>query len=411
MRTKFFNVLCGLCVFIFSSIGVDAKESNIKMGKIEIVPSITARGVYDDNIYLENDDAESKQEDWITHIEPGILFRYGMGVRGDVSFGYKGDFAMYADKSGDNWNNHTGYLKVRYDAPGGLIVGLDETYKVKEDPYGNLAQFRLGQTTKRWNNDLKAKLGYQFSDQFKLLGYYDSFIQEYDLERDFSQDYNDNQFGVGLETRIKTRTWGFVRYYYGARDYTSHPAGSGVNDDNDADYRWHGVRAGVNWDATPKLNGELNVGYQWALFDNDADVKGIAYEDKDMFVADTSMIYTPFTDASLRFRLFRALRSTGANTARFFEETGLGLDYQQTFMTVASFRIGGLYSMDAHNMPEMNGVEDREDDNLKFNAGVDYNILEWLKAGVAYQYWKKDSNHDYNDFVDNRFTGLIGATY
>jgi len=411
MQKKSLYVLCSLCFFILCAVCVHAKESRIKMGKIDIVPSITVSGVYDDNIYLGNNTTEPKQEDQITHIDPGILFRYRMGVRGDVSFGYAGNFAIYADSSDNNWNNNTGFMKLRYNSPGGLITGIDETFQNKEDPYGNLAQFRLGSKTKRWNNDLKTKLGFKFSDQFKMLGYYDFYIQEYDLERNYSQNYNDHQFGAGFETRLHTRTWGFIRYYYGARDYTSHPAESGVNNDNDADQNWHTVGTGVNWDASPKLDGEINLGYQWVLFNNEADVAGFEYKDKDMLVADTSVTYMPFPDSSFKFQLFRALRSSGANTARFFEETGVGLDYEQTFATVASFRIGGVYSQDKYNMPELNGVEDREDDNLKFNIGLDYHILEWLKAGIAYQYWKKDSNYAYNDYTDNRFTGLIGATY
>jgi len=411
MRKKSINVLCSLCFFILCAVCVQAKESSIKMGKIDVVPSITASGVYDDNIYLGNDTTQPNQEDWITHIEPGILFRYRMGVRGDVTLGYKGNFAFYADNSDNDWNNNTGYMKLRYDSPGGLILGINEIFQNKEDPYGNLAQFRLGEVTKRWNNDLKTKLGFKFSDQFKILGYYDFYIQEYDSERDYSQNYNDNQFGAGFETRLHPRTWGFVRYYYGAKDYTSHPAETGVNDDNDADYNWHTAKTGLYWDASPKWDGEINVGWQWVLFNNEADVGGSEYKDKDMFIADTSVTYMPFPDASIKFLLFRALRSSGANTARFFEETGAGLDYEQTFLTVATFRIGAVYSRDAYNMPGINGIEDREDDNIEFNVGLDYHILKWLRAGISYQYWKKDSNYAYNDYTDNRFAGLIGATY
>ncbi len=411
MRNKSLSVLCCMSFFILCTVSVYAKESSIKMGKIDIVPSITVSGVYDDNIYLGNNTTEPNQEDMITHIEPGFLFRYRMGVRGNVSLGYAGKFAFYSDNSDGNWNNNTGYIRLRYDSPGGLILGIDETFRDKEDPYGNLAQFRLGSKTKRWNNDLKTKLGFKFSDQFRILGYYDFYIQEYELERNFSQNYSDHQFGLGFETKLHTRTWGFIRYYYGTRDYSAHTAESGVNDNNDADYNWQSARAGINWDASPKLDGEINVGYQWVMFNNEADVSGFEYQDKDMLVADTSVMYTPFPDSSFKFKLFRALRSSGADTARFFEETGVGLDYQQTFLTVASFRIGGAYSQDAYNMSESDGIEDREDDNIKFNVGLNYNILEWLKAGIGYQYWKKDSNYAYNDYTDNRFTGLIGATY
>jgi hypothetical protein len=411
MQNKSLKVLCNLCFLIFCAVSVSAKESSIKMGKIDIVSSITVNGVYDDNIYLGNNTTEPNQEDMITHVDPGFLFRYRMGVRGDVSLGYAGNFAFYADNSDSNWNNNTGYMKLRYDSPGGLILGIDETFKYKEDPYGNLAQFRLGLKTKRWNNDLQTKLGFKFSDQFKILGYYDFYTQEYDLEMNYSQNYNEHQFGVGFETKIHTRTWGFIRYYYGNRDYSSHTVVSGVNNNNDADYNWHSARIGVNWDASPKLDGEINVGYQWVLFNNEADVGGFAYQDKDMLVADTSVTYTPFTNSSFKLQLFRALRSSGAGTARFFEETGFGLDYQQKFLTAASFRIGGTYSQDTYNMPESDGGEDREDDNIKFTVGLDYQILEWLRAGIAYQYWKKDSNYAYNDYTDNRFTGLIGASY
>ena len=70
--------------------------------------------------------------------------------------------------------------------------------------------------------------------------------------------------------------------------------------------------------------------------------------------------------------------------------------------------VGGMYSKNDYDSVLERG---RDDDNYNARAGVDYNIQEWLSAGVGYEHNKKDSNYSDNDYEDNRVLFTLGMAY
>ena len=89
---------------------------------------------------------------------------------------------------------------------------------------------------KRWNDDLQTRVGYEFIDKYRILAYYNYFTLRYDLEQDYSQNYDNNEVGAGVEMRVTPLTWAFLRFHTGERDYTSHPASvPDFSEANDAD--------------------------------------------------------------------------------------------------------------------------------------------------------------------------------
>jgi len=398
------------CMLIGGSVW--AYEGKIKLGKISVIPGISLMEEYDDNIYLgngDNDTTEKKESDWITHFKPSLAFLYDMKERGSVSLGYLGDFAKYSSNGDNDWNSHTVAFKSDYKAPAGLLLGLNNTYINADDPYASENEYRLGQQTKRWSDDLNFKLGYQLVNRYRVIGYYNFYKQEYDLERDYSQNYDTNEFGVGAEMRVMPQTWAFLRYFHGKRDYTDHPAFiPRLSDSTDADFTYDRVNVGLGWDATAKLSGEFNVGYQWNKADNEFDPYGRRYEDKNTWVAQTKVNYFATPKTKLGADLFRAVRYTGGDLSEFYEETGFGLNVSQNVMTKGVVRAGAGYALHDYNQP---AADPRSDKNYKLMLGVDYYFLEWLMAGLEYRYWDRNSNFDGYDFQDNRFMMTVGIVY
>ncbi|MBW1859098.1 MAG: hypothetical protein JRI70_03255, partial [Deltaproteobacteria bacterium] len=73
---------------------------NIYSGDLRIIPGISLNGVHNDNIYLGNGTeapGEKEESDWITHVMPILLLDYDFPERGDLTFGYLGDYAFYSD--------------------------------------------------------------------------------------------------------------------------------------------------------------------------------------------------------------------------------------------------------------------------------------------------------------------------
>lgn len=391
---------------------VRAQGGRIRMGKLKIIPGITVEEEYDDNIYLTN---TNELSDWLTHLKPGLMFDYAFpGARGTLRFGYQGDFVYYDDYDNNDYKNHTGLFNLDYAAPGGLILGFSNTYVDAEDPYSNLNQYLLGQPgVERWNDTLKFKLGYDFGNRFKVMGYYNFYKQDYDRLQDYTQNYDENEFGMGVEARLAPKTWGFIRYYFGERDFYSHPlavnnVATNSTETNDADLDWHRVNIGLSWDPGGKLSGELNLGYSWSDYENRADPNGNLYDDKDSWIASTYVRYTATATTTLAFSLSRSLRPAGSSSNDYYLDTTFGLSLEQKLMPKLALSAGASYIINDYYLPLNNP---RDDDNYNGNIDLRYIIQDWLTAGVGYAYRKKDSNYGTNDFTDNRFMFSISAVY
>jgi hypothetical protein len=262
--------------------------------------------------------------------------------------------------------------------------------------------------TLRWYNDFLGKVGYEFSNRFRVLAYYDYYKQEYDLESDFTQNYKMNSIGVGFEARVAPRTWGFIRYFHGDRDYFSPPPLSGVTEQNDADFTYDLVSAGITWDSGAKFAGELNLGYSWRDYDNEFDSLGNRFDDKDTWVAETRMTYYATSTTTLSLDLVRALRDTGSNTNQYYTDTGIALGLAQVFLSRFIFTAKAAYAQYDYNVPVN---PEKEADNYLFSTGLDYKIFPWLIGGVAYSYLKQDSNYPEDDYEENRFIISLRAAY
>ncbi|MBW1744206.1 MAG: outer membrane beta-barrel protein [Deltaproteobacteria bacterium] len=389
-----------------------ARGGRIQTGNLTVIPGIGLEGVHDDNIYLGNgteDPFEEEVSDWISLVSPSLLFDYAFAERGGLRFGYEGALAFYNDNDQNNWQRHEGFVDLNYHAPGGLVLGIDNLYVDTDDPYSSTNQYKLGvPQIQRWYDRLNTKIGYDFNDQFRLLAYYNFYQQEYADEIDYSQNYKSNEVGAGGEFRIMPKTWGLIRYHYGERDYDTHPPGTGLTESNDADFEWRRVNAGLTWDATAKIRGELNFGYYLRNYVNITDVNGNAYEDMDTWIARTviSLDATPTT--GFAFVLAREPRDVGSNTTAYFIDTGVSLNVRQVIVDKVVLYVGGTYSTNDYNVPE---PEKRKDDNIKARIDLQYMIQEWLSAGISYQYWKRDSNYLGYDFTDNRIGVSVNLAY
>lgn len=400
-------------VFFAASALAQERGGKLIFGNLVVKPLVALQEVYDNNIYLgsgTNSTTEREDSDWITHIMPSIMLDYSLHERGGIKLAYIGDYAYYKDDDNNDWKNHKGIFSLNYKAPAGLIVGIDNFYTRAQDPYSSDNEYKLGvPQIKRWHNDLKTQIGYELQNQFRMLAYYNYYKQKYDKEIDYSQNYDRNEVGVGIEKKILPLTWGFLRYFHGETDFYTHPSGTGVTDSNDADFSYDSVKMGLAWDPGAKIEGELNLGYTWKKYDNDADVSGSQYHDKNTWIASTDIAYKPTVTTTLGLAIIRAIRDTGANTAEYFNDTGISINLKQVILSEVSLLVGATYN--THDYKDSTHNPGREDDNYVARLGIEYLINEWLMAGADYTYREKDSNYEEFDYKDNKFQVTLGVTY
>jgi len=389
---------------------------NIKFGNLSIIPVVEMQGIYDDNIFRGNGEEyqsaqttreERKVSDWITSVKPGLLLNLSIPERGFINLGYQGNFAFYSSNTNNNWQNNQGTLDVYYQAPGGLIMGISDIYASVEDPYGNAAQYGIGRVSKRWTNDLKTKIGYNIMSNFRALLYYNNSKQQYNNILDYSQDYTGNEFGIGAEKRFLSKTWGFLRYHYGQRKYNT-LGPTQISDANNADYRWSRISAGFTWDPGAKLSGEFNIGYHWLIYDHARTDTGFLREDKNTWIAETSVKFLPTETTTLQVTINRDVRHSGSDTHEHFTDTGIGFSVNQQLLWKL-YLVGGIsYSKNEYNLPVGNS---RTDDNYLANIGLNYQIQDWIGVAIGYNYNQKNSNIETEKFIDNQFTTTLKIVY
>ena len=391
---------------------VMTQGDRIRFNNLKVIPGITLQEVYDDNIYLgngANNTIELKESDLITHIMPSLGLDYSLHERGNVSFDYTGDLAYYNDNNSNDWQTHKGEFNFNYQAPGGIILDINTIHIDAEDPYGNPELYRIGLKTERRGNDLKAKIAYSFGNRFQILAYYNYYKQDYDLLRDYTQDWDVTEFGAGFQMRLLPKTWAFFRYYFGERDYFTHPAGTGVNGANDSDFGWNRVNFGLTWDIGAKLGGELNFGYQMMDYENAADVEGDRYDGKNTWIAATSITYTATPTIGLALSLTRALRETGSSDNEYFEDTGIGINIKKVIKSKFILTVGGFYAENNYNIPLS---KPREDHNYGGNIGLVYQVQDWLTAGIDYMIKQKNSiDYGSNDYTDSQFMISLSSVF
>jgi hypothetical protein len=398
-----------ILMLLFSQ--VMAQEGRISYGKLKVIPGLVFQEVYDDNIYLgngTNNTTEREESDFISHIMPALDLDYSLHDRGNVFFNYTGDFAYYSDNGDNDWQTHKGEFNVNYKTPGGIIFDIDAIYIDAEDPQSNPERYRIGLKTERQNSDITAKIAYDLGNRYQILAYYNYYKQDYDLERDYTQDWDITELGVGFQMRVLPKTWAFFRYYFGERDYFTHPAATGVNESNDADFDWKRINLGLTWEAGAKLEGELNLGYQFMDYKNTVDAGGNSYDEKDTWIAATSVTYTATPTIELALGLTRALRETGSSNNEYFEDTGIGINMQKVIHPKFILTAGGVYNINEYNVPS---TKPRDDDMYKVNIGLDYLIHDWLTAGAGYRYKKQDSNYGEYNYTDTQIIILLRAVY
>ncbi len=420
MKKGIFISVALATILVLLSSPVMARGGKIRMGNLKIVPSLGLEAIADDNIFLgngSNTTDELKESDSIAHVKPGLSFDYTMEERGTVSLGYEGDFAYYNKNDKNDWKSHKGLFKLDYEAPGGLIAKIDNTYTETQDPFGGYAEYNLGKKTERWSDDLKNEFGYKLGSRFKAFLYYNYYKQDYKADADFAQDFYSHEAGTGVEMQFLPKTWGFVRYYYGLQDYDSSGAigGQTTDESNDSDFTWHKIDAGLTWDTGTKISGELNFGYQDKKYDNDFNYKGDKYNDNNTWVAATSIFYDVATAedgtmiTQLGLTIDRSQNQTSSNTTSYYEDTGAGISFKQKLLT--KITLEGSFSYNFHDYFETDRLPMRQDDNYEAGLSVDYQARDWLSAGAGYTYKEKHSNYDANNFEDNKFNFKITAEY
>ena len=387
-----------------------AEGGKIRLGNLVLIPSLGLEEEYNDNIFYEKTNTKS---DWISHIQPGLLLDYTIPGRGWVKLGYFGDYSFYAKHGDNDWKHHTGVFDLNYEAPVGWIVKINNVFERTEDPFGSENEYKLGTKTKRIFNGLTSALGFRFSERFKLFTFYNFRISNYDSKDDFTQNYYSQELGTGAEFKVEHKTWVFVRYYYGARNYYTYR--DGVTSSNDADSSWHRLTTGLTWDEGGHYWGEVNFGYQLISYTNKYDLNGNSYKDKNLLTAATFFHYRQTLNRTFTFKIERVPEQNESGKSGYSIYSTVGLSVRQRILSQYEVAGGYEFTKSDYSGPGSNSGSQGENAKIyRVDASLKYFINKWLSVSMHYQYENKAADLSAGSYRANRlmFTlNMVSAAY
>ena len=375
----------------------------IGTGKLKLYPELALGVAYNDNIFLEESGEES---DLISHVIPRLRIDYSLEERGSIRLGYAGDFAYYQDYSNNDWQRHDLGFLLDYNAPSGIFLDIANDYVNTSDPFGSSDEYALGQQKDRWHNIFGVSLGYDHGDKIKLVGYFNYNKQEYDnTDNDWDQNFEEPWYGVGLEKRLSQKTWGFARYFHGERDYNTDSPDGSVNESTDADYSSDWLEFGLTWDATSRITGELNFGYEWLDYDNTENASGESYNDNDTWLAATRINYSLKPGiTNVNINLERGVFQRGSGTSESYDGTYFSVylvhRFYSWFKLLMNFGIG----RNDYNT-------DRKDDDIRAGISLEYLVWRRFTLALGYDYIDRDSSEQDESFTVNRVMGTLTLRY
>lgn len=412
MYTKTTRLVLGLVLAAAMLLPASASAAgNIRIGKITVLPKVAYTGEWNDNIYISEKDEKS---DYINKATLGFGIMREVDEDNYAKLGYSLDVFKYSDYSDNDYEAHKIYAGLGYKAPSGLYAKLDERFLSTEDPYGGDNLYKEGVAkTKRWNNTLKGAVGYEFGDKFRLEASYRNFIEDYHQFADKWQNKIDHEPGVAAYYRIMPKTSALVEYRVQMREYTEQQSAGdnskGADSDTAQDFVYHKAFVGLHWDASAKITGDLKVGIGFKDYENDENWDGGDYDDATTWIAETRLNYQLFQRTRLNGRLLRQVKDSSSIDSTRYTNTVFGLGASQEFSEKLTGKVDLSYTYDDYDA--YGSADERQDDVYAAKLGLDYDIREWLTAGVNYTYKQRESNIDDKDYTNNRVAFTIGAAF
>jgi hypothetical protein len=397
-----FTMICMIgAVFLAQNV---LAAGNIQIGQIKVLPRVNYKGEWESNIYQTKDDEKS---DYLHHIGAGLGLDYTRDKDNYLRIGYDAVNVRYSEYDKNNYWKHNVLATAGYKSPIGFYALFSERFNQSSDPYDNDDAYSTdGDITKRWTNDAKLGLGFEFSDRIRTEVYYKNYIKEFHSFSDKHKDRMEHSPGIIGYYKFMPKTSALFEYRATFTKYTEQESISdnakGYDDNTSQDSTYHRFFVGLHWDATAKITGDLKLGWGYKDYDNDKDNNGNDYDDDSTWIAETRLAYQLFQKTSLRFRLLREDKDdTNAQTSGY-EHTKVGIGFDQGITDQLKVVGDFDYTLDTF---DYDAKDDNDVDIYNAKIGLNYDFNEWLGAGIAYNYrdksnsagWKK--NDDYTDHI------------
>ena len=385
LRIKVFGIaFCMICM-------ASSPGYALWVGQSQINPFLEIRGEYQSNIYRVESDEDS---DFVTVISPGIHVEYPTtknpalqavaDYRADIRlFGNDGDSTIDPDSQLNTIDHRLGGY-ILYNLTSGWLFKGGYTFNATSNP----PDFQGDTRDEYTQHDFLALIGYKFADRYKVEIEYDGSFRGYDDSIFQSDDLDMNDIKLVGFYRIQPK----MSLLLGG-DYVVFSRQSPFFDSTE--YRGY---TGAEYEATERTKGILKVGVANKSFDTDA------VDDATDFYVNGEVKSDYAENSSWSLKIFRdyndsAVSDNTADNGAYYTSTGFGGKIVHALATLPNMSLLASVQLSQEYFPE--DIDERKDNRINGELGVDYKFYKFVSIGAGYKYDSRSSNIDVRQYTNH----------
>ena len=350
--------------------------------------SLTVRGVWDDNIFLNH---TNKVSDYYFAIEPVITIGWGDIAgrsRSYLRLDYMPSAILFVDHSDQDAFNQYLHLEGGYSS-GRLTLRLSEDIAILES--ANLNSFY--DTTGLWaNTDASAPT--------RLNVFYTRLRADYQLTgKMFLQaEFDSPTYFYPNNISNYTIAGGLYLYYNWLPKLSVGIGGTfGYTwvDEPSTNQTFEQINLRLNYEVTAKLALYASAGVEFRQFDGNRDTY-------DSPVFEVGAAYHPFSGTYISLAAGRIIYPSGYVSNQDFGATYVAARFQQRLFHRLYLGLGAGYEHSNYFATDRDVNATRDDDYWFIEPSLDVLITRWLSAGVYYLHREDSSNQDFFSWEDNQ---------
>ncbi len=395
-KTKIFlsSILTVYLLSTFADNVFAQNEPNIHIGALELHPFASVKQTYDTNIYLEPEGEEN--DDFISDVALGMGAEMPLIPEREKDFmikaSYQADIIMFWDQDQRNRVDHTVRALLDCAFANDFRLRVKEHFKKTADP-PNSERTSLD---KRYRNTLDSALAYTREKITLEAGY----MMTRDGYNDLTNlNKTDDMLTTTCFYQIFPKTSILAEYNFGVIAYD--------NNETNSDSKYHQGRLGLVGDLWPKITGTLKTGYRYVTYDE---------SDKDDFSGFTvfaNIKYDLTQRTEMNLYAQRTSRESSYSTNSYFESNKIGAKLNHQLLERLWFNAGGFFQHNRYptETTENSVTAKRKDALWGLNAGLKYEIKEWLFINTDYEFKQRDSKFDTFDYNDHKILAEVSIRY
>lgn len=372
---------------IFATAASQAQDAGrIQAGSFDIIPTFTTSLGYIDNVTYSQD-SEPQINSWRATFAPQITFATQVDSN-PVQFSYRIERGEYFTSTDDDYTDHFVFANGEFELNSRHRVNLSGEYEDGHEERGTGFSIGSGNDITSPDTFKSTFLGGEYSyGSFSSDGMitlraerttrdYDRTEEEY-LYRDRFQ----NEVGAEFDYQIAPATniivdvsKRFVRYDLQESET--------ANRDSDV---WR-ILGGIEWESTAATTGFAKIGYTEREFKSAS---------RDTFTGtdwEVGIDWTPIEYTQFRFVTNADTRETNGD-GDFIRNKDYSVIWQHEWRQDLRTNVS-ITSTDSDYIESVDGVEDRQDETMLYEASVSYQIRRWLNVSAYATLQDRDSNRD-----------------